>query len=110
MPTYLYVCGSLANPGKHGEFETEHSIKIKLTECPHCVEEGIKDQPVERLIASATPGKVELQGQDLADHIKSDAKRIQREAARNENVYSNLIGNDRYQQIQTQMDRRTRKR
>ena len=108
MPTYLYVCGSLANPGKHGEFETEHSIKIKLTECPHCAEEGNPNQPVQRLIASATPGKMEMNGDELQAHIKADAKRIQREAANNPNKYANLIGESRYHQLQTKLDRRNK--
>ena len=102
MPTYLYECPI------HKEFEEFHSITITLTECPKCKKEGKEPQQLKRLIASATPGKVELQGQDLVDHIKSDAKRIQKEASKSDVKYANLIGESRYQQIQTQMDKRRR--
>jgi len=47
MATYLYFCE------KHNEFEVEHSMKEKLTECPKCKEEG-KSNPVKRLIAGGT--------------------------------------------------------
>ena len=100
MPTYLYECPN------HGEFEEFHSIKITLEDCPKCKEEGLEPQKLKRLICAATPGKVELTGQDLVDHVKSDAKRIQKEASKNANLYSNLIGGDRYHQIQTRLDRR----
>lgn len=108
MATYNYICGSLKEPGKHGEFEVEHSVKDQLTFCPKCVEEGVTNQPVMRLISAATPGKVELEGQDLVNHIKSDARRIEREASQNETKYANLLGNDRMQQIQKRIDRSRR--
>jgi hypothetical protein len=59
-----------------------------------------------RLISGATPGKVELQGQDLVNYIKSDAKRIQKEASRSETKYANLLGESRYQSLQSQLDKR----
>ncbi len=108
MATYNYICGSLQEPGKHGEFEAEHSIKDQLQFCPKCAEEGNPNNPVMRLICTATPGKVELQGQDLVDHIKSDAKRIEREASRNETKYANLLGYDKMHQVQRQIDRKRR--
>ncbi len=108
MATYNYICGSLQEPGKHGEFEFEHSVKDQLTFCPKCAEEGNSSQPVMRLISNATPGKVELEGQDLVNHIKSDARRIEREASRNETKYANLLGHDRMQQVQRGIDRRRR--
>lgn len=45
--TYLYKCPI------HGEFEIEHSIKDKMTECPKCKEESINPpNKIERLISS----------------------------------------------------------
>jgi hypothetical protein len=38
MSSYEYECK------KHGIIEVEHSIKIKLTECPMCIEE-IENEP-----------------------------------------------------------------
>lgn len=102
MPTYLYECPH------HGEFQEFHSIMIKLEDCPKCKEEGLEIQKLKRLIASATPGKVELVGQELVDHIKADAKRIQKEASTSEKKYANLLGESRMQQLQTQMDKRRR--
>jgi hypothetical protein len=108
MPTYLYICNNVQSPGKHGEFEVEHSIKEELKACPKCLEEGLTDQPVQRLICAATPGKVELTGEDLTNYIKSDAKRISSEAAKSESKYANLLGYDKMQQIQTKIDRQRR--
>jgi putative FmdB family regulatory protein len=48
MPTYTYCCEV------HKEFDAEHSIKIKLEECPKCQEEGLKPQKVVRLISKGT--------------------------------------------------------
>jgi hypothetical protein len=103
MPTYLYLCEH-----KHGEFEEYHSISQIMTLCPKCKEEGLGDQELKQLINCSTKGVVELTGQDLVDSVKSGAKQLQREAAQNENTYSNLLGTDRYQQLQTQIDRNKR--
>ena len=46
MSLYEYFCE------KHGEFEVEHSIKIKLTECPICMEEIEEEQAEKALVAT----------------------------------------------------------
>lgn len=102
MPTYLYECPV------HGEFEEYHSISILLEDCPKCKEEGKEVQKIKKLINCNAKGVVQLTGQDLADKVKADAAQLQRDANRDEKVYANLLGNDRYQQLQTQMDRRKR--
>ena len=100
MPAYDHLCENC-----NQEFELEYSVKIDPpTLCPLCNFDG----KVKRLISFATPGKVELTGDELTAHIKDDAKRIQREASKNEKLYANLISENKYQQIQTQMDRRRR--
>lgn len=48
MPTYTYHCEI------HKEFDTEHSVKEKLEECPKCQEEGLKPRKIVRLIAGGT--------------------------------------------------------
>lgn len=101
MAIYEYLCEI------HGEFETEHSITIKLEHCPKCAEEG-KEQPIKRLISLGGKGVVELSGQDLVDSVKADAKRFQKEAAKSEKIYSNFLGEDKYNKLQTQIDRRKR--
>ncbi len=102
MPSYDYVCDI------HGEFEEFHSITIKLEFCPKCSEEG-KQQPIKRLISLSGKGIVELYGQDFVDKVKADAKQIQKDASKSESLYANLIGEKHYQNLQTQMDRRSKR-
>lgn len=90
MPTYLYKCET------HGEFEEEHSIKIKLEFCPKCEANGNSNVPVVRLINCVSVGKVELTGQEYKEKVMSDAASLKREAYRNENVMANLVGESKY--------------
>lgn len=102
MPTYLYKCPT------HGEFEEEHSIRIKLEFCPKCEAEGNPEVKIERLINCVSRGVVELQGNELIEKLKSDAQQIKKDAAKSEKVYSNLLGESKYHDLQTRMDRRKR--
>jgi len=72
------------------------------------MEEGNLNIPITRLINCVSKGVVELYGQDLVDKVKSDAKQTQKDARNNEQVYANLLGADKYQQMQQQIDRRKR--
>jgi len=101
MPTYLYACC------EHGEFEEMHSITIVLEHCPKCKEEG-KETPVKRLIASATPGTMELTGQELSDKVKSDIKQLKKDMHKSEALYANMLGNDKYEKMQQKIDYRKR--
>jgi hypothetical protein len=103
MSTFLYECQE-----KHGEFEREHSVHIKLEFCPLCEEDGNANVPIKRLINCSSKGKVELYGQDLVDKSKADTAAYKREVYANENTYANVIGPDKYQQIQTRMDKQKR--
>lgn len=101
MPDYDHQCQN-----KECAYEWEESYSIMADPpkvCPKCNQETAK-----RVISSAPRGVVELAGQELIDHLKSDAKKMQREASKDAKKYANLIGEDRYHQIQTQMDRRRR--
>jgi hypothetical protein len=91
MATYLYLCEE-----KHGEFEEEHSIKIKLEFCPHCKKEDEKDVPIKRLIAAASPGKVELTGQELNAAIREGSRKIQERARRDEAFQANIVGEKKW--------------
>jgi putative FmdB family regulatory protein len=98
MPTYLYECPV------HGEFEEYHSMSTKLEHCPHCKTDNV-EQAVKRLICSGgSKGVVELYGQDLVDKIKSDVRQLKKDAAKDEKVYSNLLGEDKYQSLQVKLD------
>src|SRR6202142_2335403 len=98
MAIYEYECPV------HGIFEEEHSIKIKLEHCPKCKENGI-DHPIKRLISLGGKGVVELTGQDLVNKCKPDGKKLAKDAAKSEKIYSNLLGESRYQELQIRMDR-----
>ncbi|HKQ22235.1 MAG TPA: zinc ribbon domain-containing protein [Nitrososphaeraceae archaeon] len=103
MPTYEHCCTN--ETCKH-EWEDEYSIKQAPPKvCPLCQQET-----AQRLISGGSgKGKVELTGQDLIDKIKGDAKALQKDASKNEKLYANLLGEDRYQNLQSQMDRRGRR-
>ncbi|SRR5258708_40271197 len=105
MPTYLYLCEKV-----HGEFEEEHSIKVTLEHCPKCQAEGLESQKLKPLISGGSGrGIVELTGQDLIDKCRSDAQQIKKDASQKEKVYANLLGEDKYQALQTRMDRQRRR-
>ena len=99
MPCYEHVCTN--EECKH-EWEDEYSIKINPpTTCPKCGQETAK-----RLISLNGKGVVELFGQDLVDKVKADAKKLEQDAHRNENTYSNLLGEGRFNNLQSAWDRR----
>lgn len=101
MPTYEHRCDTC----KH-EWEESYSIKADPPkQCPDC-----KAETVTRLISGTAKGVVELYGQELVDKIKSDAQKMKAEAAKDEKVYANLLGEDKYQSLQKQMDQRRRDR
>lgn len=100
MPTYEHRC----NTCKH-EWEDDYSIKVDPPKiCPACQAENVV-----RLISLGGKGVVELSGQELVAKLKSDAKTIQKTAAKDEKVYANLLGESRYQDLQTKMDQRRRR-
>ncbi|HEY5267984.1 MAG TPA: zinc ribbon domain-containing protein [Candidatus Saccharimonadales bacterium] len=103
MPTYEYECPT------HGVFEEYHSMSVKLTHCEKCKATGV-EQEIKRLISLGSRGVVELYGQDLVDKLKGDVQKLKGEAAKDEKVYSNLLGEDKYQAMQTKIDRQKRNR
>jgi putative FmdB family regulatory protein len=101
MPTYEHRCDTCTH-----EWEAEYSIKADPPkQCPKC-----QAETVTRLISGASKGVVELYGQDLIDKIKADAQKEKVKAAKDEKVYANLLGEDRYHSLQKQMDQRKRER
>ncbi len=98
MPTYLYKCPI------HNEFEEFHSMSIKLEKCPTCEKEGVETK-VERLIpGGGARGIVELYGNDLVEKIKSDTVQLKKDMAKDEKVYANMLGEAKYQALQTKLD------
>jgi hypothetical protein len=108
MPTYVYSCEH------HGEFEEFHSITIKLEFCPKCKAEGKEecdDTRVKRLVSGGSGrGIVELAGQDLVDSVKVDVQKLKRDMTKDEKLFSNLLGESKYQQMQTNYDKSKRDR
>jgi hypothetical protein len=102
MPTYIYLC-KISNQ----EFEEFHSIKTKLEDCPICKEKGLQAHAPDRLISGGSGrGIVELSGQDIVNKAKEDAQKMKKELYSSEQKYANVIGQDKYHEIQTRMDRR----
>lgn len=101
MPTYEFQCQEC----KH-EWEDFLSIKAPdPEECPSCKAKG----KTLRLISGGSgKGTVELYGQELVDKLKGDAQKLKQEAAKDEKVYANLLGEDKYQNLQTKMDQQKR--
>lgn len=100
MPSYEHIC----NTCKH-EWEDFYSIKADPPKnCPKCSAETVT-----RLISLGGKGIVELTGQELVDKCKADAKQIMKEASKNANKYASLLGEDKYHQLQTKMDRQKKR-
>jgi hypothetical protein len=105
MATFLYICEV-----NNEEFEEVHSVHTKLTECPICKANGSTQHEPKRLIASANPGKVELTGNEYNAKIKEDAANMSRDIHSSEKLYSNVLGETKYQQMQQQLDKGKRER
>jgi len=102
MPTYEYICSAC----KH-EWEEFHEITREPTKiCPACGAEQAR-----RLISGgAGKGIVELTGLDLQNKIKEDTNKLKNDAAAKEKVLANLVGESRYHELQTRVDRAPRRR
>jgi putative FmdB family regulatory protein len=101
MPTYLYECPV------HGEFEEYHSMSIKLEHCPTCEKDSVTSE-VKRLICGNTRGVVELTGHELVAKTKEDIVKLKKEMRENTNLYANMLGEEKYHNLQTRIDRQKR--
>jgi hypothetical protein len=101
MPQYTYICEI-----NNEEFETEHSIKIVLEECPICKEKGLEAHAPKRLISCITKGVVQYTGHEFDQKHKEDLNKMRKEIYGNEKLYANVIGENNYNNTQSQIDRR----
>ena len=111
MPTYQYICERSVEDGGHGEFEEMHSIRddAKLTECPLCKEKDNTITSVKRVISGGSGrGIVELTGQDAVAKAKVDAAKFNRDVHSSEKLYSNVLGESKYQSLQQRIDKQRR--
>lgn len=100
MPTYEHLC----NTCKH-EWEDYYSIaKDPPAECPVC-----KAETVTRLCSQGAKGVVELTGHELVDKTKEDIRKLKKDMHGSENIYSNMLGPDRYQSMQQRIDKQKKK-
>jgi putative FmdB family regulatory protein len=99
MPIYEHQCQSCGY-----EWEDEYSIKADPPEvCPKCEQKTVK-----RLISLGGKGVVELTGNDLIEKVKNDASNLKKEASMNEKLYANLLGEDKYQNLQSKIDKKNK--
>lgn len=111
MPTYTYLCSCPIDQGGHGEFDEFHSIRddAKLTECPLCRKDKEVSTPVQRILSGGSGrGIVELTGHDLIAKTKQDGKDLSKKVHSNEYQYANILGNDKYEKLQQNIDKRKR--
>jgi hypothetical protein len=103
MPTYLYICET-----NNEEFETTHSIKVEQEDCIICLEKGLPNHKPKALISGPSLGKVVLTGHALTEKTKEDNAKFAREVHSDPKQYANIMGESKYHQLQTQLDRRRR--
>lgn len=102
MPTYELKCQKCEH-----EWEDFFSITAPIPQdCPNCKENG----NVKRLIAGGSgKGIVELTGHDLMAKTKEDAAKFKKEVYSSEKLYANVLGETKYQELQTRIDKQKRR-
>jgi hypothetical protein len=104
MPVYEFKHES---PECNHEWELEQSIKAPDPDtCPKCNAKG----NIIHLISLGGRGIVELTGHDLIAKTKEDGQKFAKELYSSEKVYSNFIGEAKYEQIQRGLDAGKRNR
>lgn len=101
MPNYDHECQD--DSCKH-QWEDTYSINTPPpTTCPKCGKET-----AQRMISLGSKGVVELTGKELLAKLQADAKQLVKDARKDEKLYANLLGEAKYQDLQTRLDRRKR--
>jgi len=97
MPTYQHECTD--ESCKH-EWEDFYSMSQQPPKvCPQCHKETAK-----RVISATGGGRVLLTGDDLLSSLKQDVSKMKKDIYSSEKNYANVLGEDRYQTIQKQLD------
>lgn len=101
MPTYEHLCNTCQY-----EWEEDYSIKADPPKmCPTC-----KAENVTRLISLGSKGVVELTGHDLVAKTKEDIVKLKKEMHSNTKVYANMLGEEKYHNLQTRLDRQKKEK
>jgi putative FmdB family regulatory protein len=101
MAIYDHVC---TDEKCAWEWEDSYSImKDPPTQCPKCLQETAK-----RLISLNARGVVELIGNDLKEKVMGDAEALKRKLRTDENLYANMLSENKYQKLQSNYDKNKR--
>jgi len=105
MPTYEF---------EHRDDSCKHEWEVwqKMSdpdpsECPKC---GGKENIIRLISGGSGKGKVELYGNDLVAKTKEDIQKMKKDIHSSEKLYANVLGEAKYQQLQTQLDKGKRER
>ena len=98
MPTYSHICENTECNNEWDDFYSMSQEPPKV--CPVCNKETAK-----RVLSSGgSKGVVELYGNELVDKIKSDTVQLKKDMHKDENIYANMLGQDKYQAMQVKLD------
>src|SRR6266702_4365680 len=98
MPTYEYLCLT-----HNAEFEEFHSMSYVLEGCPVCKEKGTESCVPKRLISGGSGRGIMGDGQDYIDKVKADGQRVKKETYADSRKYANILGESKYNDIQTKL-------
>lgn len=97
MPTYVHFC---EDKNCSHEWEDYYSIKQDPPKvCPKC-----KQETARRGINNTNVGVVELTGKEYVAKVKADAQKFKKDIYNSEKLYSNVLGESKYQEVQTKLD------
>jgi putative FmdB family regulatory protein len=102
MPTYEF-CHQITECNHEWE-EWLNMSSPNPIHCPKCNAEG----NITKLISLGSKGVVELYGNELVAKLKEDGKQLQRDAAKNETVYADLLGHDKMESLTKRMDQQNK--
>ena len=102
MPSYDHEC---QNESCKHEWEDTYSVKVDPPKlCPKCGLETAK-----RVISLNGKPVVELEGKELLAKLQADAKQLVKDARKDEKLYANLLGEAKYESLQSAADKRKRR-
>src|ERR1019366_5798297 len=103
MPTYEYAHKIESCGNEWAEWKSiTKCFPTPEDKCPKCGATGNIELQVS---GGSGRGRVELGEQEYRAKIKQDAKDYKREVYQSEEKYANIIGPEKYNHIQTQMDK-----
>jgi len=106
MPNYEYKHDTCNHEWEEWR-SIKHCMPTPEDKCPKCGEIG----NITLLVSGGSGrGKVELYGDDAIAASKAEGKQIAALARKDEKVYANILGESKYHELQTRLDRRPKRR